>query len=180
MKRLNIFVDETGDFGFSENSSELYGISFTFHDHKDNISMQINDLNDRLNKIGYDDMIHMANLVAKRNEYGYFKPEKRKNIFNCIYQFSRKIPIKFKTMMIDKRFLNNKTQLKNKLKYEINKMINDNKEYFNKFDKIVIYYDNGQIDLGKILDSCFKIFNSYIHRIDFDHKEKDYSKYLIC
>ncbi len=31
MQRLNIFVDETGEFGFSKGTSELYGVSFTFH-----------------------------------------------------------------------------------------------------------------------------------------------------
>ena len=29
MKRLNIFIDESGDFGFTKGSSELYAISFT-------------------------------------------------------------------------------------------------------------------------------------------------------
>ena len=28
MKRLNIFVDETGEFGFGNGASELYGVSF--------------------------------------------------------------------------------------------------------------------------------------------------------
>jgi hypothetical protein len=32
MKRLNIFVDETGEFGFDDGSSRLYGVSFTFHE----------------------------------------------------------------------------------------------------------------------------------------------------
>lgn len=32
MKILNIFVDETGKFGFDKGTSELYGVSFTFHE----------------------------------------------------------------------------------------------------------------------------------------------------
>lgn len=32
MKRLNIFVDETGEFGFDNGASDLYGVSFTFHE----------------------------------------------------------------------------------------------------------------------------------------------------
>jgi len=53
MKRLNIFVDETGEFGFGKESSELYGVSFTFHEHDDDIMLEIHKLNDRLCKIGY-------------------------------------------------------------------------------------------------------------------------------
>lgn len=32
MKRLNIFIDETGGFGFGDGTSRLYGISFVFHE----------------------------------------------------------------------------------------------------------------------------------------------------
>ena len=172
MKRLNIFIDETGDFGITKKSSELYGISFTFHEQKDNIKNEIKTLNNKLNSIGYTNMIHMADLVYGKNDYRNFDIAKRKSIFNSIYQFSRKIPIKYKTIIIDKKYVNNKSQIKSKIKYDINKMITDNKDYFNKFDKIILYYDNGQEDLGKILDNCFNIFNSYIHKIEFDHKEK--------
>ncbi len=69
MERLNIFVDETGEFGFRIGASELYGVSFTFHEQNDNITPELNKLNDRLNKIGYTNMIHMADLIMKRNDY---------------------------------------------------------------------------------------------------------------
>ena len=34
MKRLNIFIDESGDFGFVNGSSDLYAVSFTIHEFK--------------------------------------------------------------------------------------------------------------------------------------------------
>ena len=43
MKRLNIFVDETGEFGFGNGASELYGVSFTFHEHNDDIMSELDD-----------------------------------------------------------------------------------------------------------------------------------------
>lgn len=63
LKRLNIFVDETGEFGFGKGASKLYGVSFTFHEHTDDIMKELNILNERLNKIGYTKMIHMADLI---------------------------------------------------------------------------------------------------------------------
>lgn len=51
-------------------------------------------------------------------------------------------------------------------------MIKEHENYFSKFDKIVMYYDNGQEILGTILDSIFYRFDSFEHRIDFDQKEK--------
>ena len=172
MRRLNIFVDETGEFGFGKESSLLYGVSFTFHEQNDDIMQELNKLNARLDKIGYTNMIHMADLIMRREDYKNFDIAMRKSIFNSIYQFSRKIPVKYKTIIIDKRYTNGARTLRQRLSIEINKMIKEHEKYFNRFDKIVMYYDNGQETLGTILDSIFLRFEGFEHRISFDHKEK--------
>jgi hypothetical protein len=172
LKRLNIFIDETGEFGFGEGASNLYGVSFTFHEQNDDIMPELKVLNNRLEFIGYTNMIHMADLIMKRGDYSKFTIEKRKNIFKAIYHFSRKIKVRYKTIIIDKKYTNNSRILKQQLSLEINNMIKDHEQYFSKFDKIVMYYDNGQEVLGTILDSIFLRFEGFEHRIDFDHKEK--------
>ena len=172
MKRLNIFVDETGEFGFGNGASELYGVSFTFHEQNDDIMPELNKLNDRLERIGYTDMIHMADLIMKRGEYSRFSIDKRKSIFNAIYQFSRKIPVKYKTIIIDKKYTDNGRILRQRLSIEINNMVKEYEKYFSKFDSIVIYYDNGQEVLGTILDAIFSRYVGFEHRVEFDYKEK--------
>ena len=172
MKRLNIFVDETGEFGFGKGASELYGVSFTFHEHDDDIMLELTKLNERLERIGYTKMIHMADLIMRREDYKNFDIAKRKSIFNAIYNFSRKIPVKYQTIIIDKKYTDSARVLRQQLSSEINKMIKDHENYFEKFDQIVMYYDNGQETLGTILDSIFLRFDGFEHRIEFDHKEK--------
>ena len=172
MKRLNIFVDETGEFGFGKGSSELYGVSFTFHEHDKDVSQEIKNLNKRLEKIGYTDMIHMAHLIMRKGEYNKFDISTRKSIFNAIYQFSRKIPVTYRTIIVDKRNMENNRSLRSEISFQINKMIKENESYFLKFDSIVLYYDNGQEILGTILESIFMRFDGFEHRINFDHKEK--------
>ncbi len=51
-------------------------------------------------------------------------------------------------------------------------MVSENENHFKNFDKIVMYYDNGQESLGAILESIFSRFEGFEHRINFDHKEK--------
>lgn len=172
MKRLNIFVDETGEFGFGKGASELYGVSFTFHEQDDDIMPEINKLNERLEKIGYIEMIHMADLIMKRGDYCRFPIKKRKSIFNSIYQFSRKISVKYKTIIINKKYISNGRILRQKLSLEINNMVREHDKYFSKFDKIVMYYDNGQEVLGTILDAIFSRYDNFEHRVEFDHKKK--------
>ena len=117
-------------------------------------------------------MIHMADLIMKRGDYSNFSIITRKNIFKAIYHFSRKIKVKYKTIIIDKKYTNDSTILSQKLSIEINKMINEHRNYFNKFDKIVMYYDNGQETLSIILETIFFQFEKFERKRDFDHKEK--------
>ncbi len=172
MKRLNIFVDETGEFGYGKGASELYGVSFTFHEQSDDLSAEISKLNKQLEYIGYTDMIHMADLIMRRGDYSKFDIKKRKRIFNAIYQFARRVPVKYHTIILDKRYVDGNGVLKQQLSYEIEKLIVDHANYFSKFDSIVLYYDNGQSGLGKIFDSAFVQFENYDHRVYFDHCEK--------
>ena len=172
LNRLNIFVDETGEFGFGTGASELYGVSFTFHEHCDDIMPELLKLNFRLDKIGYTNMIHMADLIMRRGDYRSFNINKRKSIFNAIYNFSRKIPVKYHTIIINKRYMNNNIILRQHIYSSIENMLKDKINYFKKFDQIVMYYDNGQETLGVILDSLFSSFNGFEHRVKFDHVEK--------
>ena len=172
MKRLNIFVDETGEFGFGKGSSELYGVSFTFHEQNNNITTELNKLNNILEKIGYTNMIHMADLIMKRGDYSKFSIKKRKTISNSIYQLSRKIQVKYKTIIINKKYTDNGRILKQKLSLEINRLVKEHEKYFNKFDSIILYYDNGQEALGTILDAIFSRYEGFVHKSEFNHKEK--------
>ena len=172
MTRLNIFVDETGEFGFGKGSSNIYGISFVFHEQNDDIVPQIKALNNRLNRIKYTDMIHTAHLVMRHAEYAYLDINTRKSIFNAIYLFSNRVLIKYNTVLINKKYTDNSSVLRKKIINEIGDMIDKHRDYFKKFDKIVLYYDNGQEKLGNILDMLFSEFEGYEHRVEFDHKEK--------
>ncbi len=55
---------------------------------------------------------------------------------------------------------------------EIGQFINDDRDYLESFDKIVIYYDNGQETLATILDTLFATNPKVERRIEFDHTKK--------
>ena len=171
-RRLNIFIDESGDFGFTKGSSELYGVSFTVHESDDSIENDLEYLNNRLKEANYDGMIHLADLVARRGDYADFELEQRKSIFWSIFYFSKRVKVKIHTVIVDKRYKNNKSQLNRELAIEINNFFDSISEYMNEFEKIVIYYDNGQEALGAIIDTLLINKENIEHRIEFDHKEK--------
>lgn len=172
IKRLNIFIDESGDFGFVKGSSDLYAVSFTLHESSDSIQNELKYLNEKLESLDYKGMIHLAYLIAKRGDYSHFDLEKRKSIFWAIFYFSNRVKVKLKTIIIDKKYINKKMQLNMALAREIGQFVNDNREYLESFDKIVIYYDNGQETLATILDTLFATNLNVERRVEFDHTKK--------
>lgn len=172
MKELNIFIDEYGDFGVNDNASDLYVVSIVFHSSLNNIEPFLNALNKRLNKLQFTKMIHAADLIRHKGDYKNLSIDQRRKIFTAIYQFGRKSPIKLKSMIVNKKYTDTYKLLKKQLTMELNESISNNLKYFQKFDKIIIYYDNGQSQLTSILEDIFKDFNiSFIN--DFDKtKEK--------
>lgn len=172
IKRLNIFIDESGDFGFVKGSSNLYAVSFTLHESSDSIQNELKYLNEKLESLDYKGMIHLAYLVAKRGDYSHFDLEKRKSIFWAIFYFSNRVKVKLKTIIIDKKYINKKMQLNMALAREIGQFVNNNREYIESFDKIVIYYDNGQETLATILDTLFATNPKVERRVEFDHTKK--------
>lgn len=117
-------------------------------------------------------MIHLAYLVAKRGEYSKFNLERRKSIFWAIFYFSNKVKVRIRTIIIDKKFINKKTQLNIALARKINDFIDENSKYIKSFEKVVIYYDNGQETLATILDTLFSKYLNVERIIEFDHKQK--------
>lgn len=111
IKRLNIFIDESGDFGFVKGSSDLYTVSFTLHESSNSIENELKYLNRKLDELNYYGMIHLAYLVAKRGDYSHFDLERRKSIFWAIFYFSNRVKVKIRTVIIDKKYINKKMQL---------------------------------------------------------------------
>lgn len=93
-------------------------------------------------------MIHMADLIAKRGDYANFNLQQRKDIFWSIFYFSKRVKVKIHTIIVDKRFKNNKIQLNRELATELNNFFNDISDYMNEFDKVVVYYDKWTRSIG--------------------------------
>ena len=153
-------------------SSDLYAVSFTLHESSNSIENELKYLNKKLAALHYNGMIHLAYLIAKRGDYSHFNFEKRKSIFWAIFYFSIRVKVKIRTVIVDKRYINKKMQLNIILARDISNFISNNQDYLDAFDKIVIYYDNGQETLATILDTLFVTNVKVERRIKFNHTEK--------
>ena len=165
---LNIYIDEGGNDNLKQ--SEFYIISFVFHDINDDISYELNKLEQRLKNIDYDGMIHTSLIVRKEDEYKNMDIKMRKYIINAIYYFIQKSLIKINSIIINEKYLDDKYNLIVNIEKEIDNMIKNNCNYFELFDEIIIYYDNGQKFLEKIIEKIFCELKGFKHKVKFDKK----------
>lgn len=163
---LSVFIDESGDFGEYDVRSPYYMITMVLHEQKNNILSDIKFLDKKIHQLGFPShAIHSGPLIRREGVYLIYSDfEKRKLLFNAMYQFTRKCNIKYISPYIRKSECSDFLQMKAKLSKAILTELNNNFEYFNSFDKIIIYYDNGQNELTKILTS---VFNDLFLNVEF-------------
>lgn len=155
-KILSCFIDEAGDFGYYDHHSPYYIVSVVLHEQADSIQSQIDGLERYLKVLGFSDhAIHSGPLIRREADYEDMLMEDRHKLFNLLFQFARKLPISFFTAKVKKSECKDTDELETKLTRAISDEIQRQDDYFRSFDKIIIYYDNGQKPLKRILNIIF-------------------------
>ena len=81
--------------------------------------------------------------------------DERRRIFNKMVAFIRQINVRYKCFYIEKKHISDVVEATGKLSKQISQFIHKHYEDFHSFDNVKIYYDNGQIEVSKILSSVF-------------------------
>lgn len=156
MKELSIFIDESGDFGEYDYRSPYYIVSFVFHNQENDISLNITKLDRILTRFNINNnCIHTAPLVRGEEIYQNMDLHARRKILNSFFAFLKDINISYESFYVEKKHIEDEVELTAKLSKQIANFAKDNLSYFQQFNTIKIYYDNGQVELTKILVSIF-------------------------
>lgn len=160
MPELSIFVDESGDFGECNNICPYYVVTLITHEQENLINEQIEKLNLHFDLSNTNiQAMHTAPLIRRENIYEDLDVSERKKMFNTFFNFTRKVDIKYKNIIVDKKHKNS-LDINSNISMNLSSFVKENLCYFQKFDKIIIYYDNGQKQLASILVS---VFSSWFH-----------------
>ena len=155
MGQLSIFVDESGDFGEYSTHSPYYIITMIFHDQSKDIQTNINHLNDSLENMGLgkDFTIHTEPIIRREEIYENMSPNERRAILSKLFYFVMKSDISYKTFLFEKKQFDDLLKLEGRMAKEMSLFIRNNIEFFQTFDEVILYYDNGQRNLNRILNS---------------------------
>ncbi len=165
MKELSIFVDESGDFGQYDFRTPYYILSMVMHEQNVDISDDLKALEGELNNIGWSNhCVHAGPVIRSEEEYRGYAVKDRQKILMKMMAFIRHMDISFKSIYIEKKHIEGSVEAAGKLSKQLSAFIRDNYNYFCSFDVIKVYYDNGQIEVTRILSS---VFNALLENVEF-------------
>lgn len=162
-KILSCFIDESGDFGPYDFRSPYYYVAMVLHDQSEDISEKISVMESRAANNGYPNhAIHTGPLIRRENVYINEQMEDRKHLFNVLYFFTVQLPIRYFCAKVNKAECSDDIQQTAKLSRAITTELQDHLDYWSSFDKIIVYYDNGQTQLTRIITSVFNTLFSNV------------------
>ncbi len=158
MKELSIFIDESGDFGEYDYRSPYYIIAMVMHDQAYDMGVELLKLEKELQYIGYPNhCVHAGPIVRQEQEYRFETMEIRQKIMKKMMSFLRQIDIKCQTIYIEKKHITDEVEAAGKLAKALSRFLRNHMSFFSSYDVVKVYYDNGQIELNKILSSVFNV-----------------------
>ena len=181
MSELSIFIDESGDFG---TQSSFYLLTFVFHDQSVDISSQLARLSDTLVAMRQrsERALHTGPMVRREDEYLNLPLAMRRKLFDHLLTFTRTAGVTYASFSVEKRQWPDRLKLKARLSREVSLFLRDNLAFFTSFDRIIVYYDNGQSEITDLINT---LFSAYFFEVDFRKvKPSDYRLFqsadLLC
>lgn len=161
---LSIFIDESGDF---YECSKYYLMTLVMHEQDKNIARELAFLDEAMVQKNFPIRpIHTSPLIHKANDYYHWSYEDRRYLFNKMFAFIRHCPITYRTFAVEKRQWSDYYQLTGRLARDLHSFLLENIAYFQAFDKLVVYYDDGQAEITRIINI---VFNTVFSSVDIRH-----------
>ncbi len=83
--------------------------------------------------------------------------------FSKLYYFALSCDIKYKSFLFHKNEFGNNFKLETRIARDMSIFIQENLLFFQKYDKIILYYDNGQHELSRILN---EVLTTYLVNVE--------------
>lgn len=143
MDELSIFVDESGDTG---DESEYYLITLVFHNQSDDLLLSMQQYRNSLSiKQLRASTFHLNPLMRAKLEFAGISVEERRRVLSTFRVFAQKSPYRYVTITHKKSACDwSYDKLSSRIRRSLVSVFRNHLDYFQAFDVIKIYYDNGQ------------------------------------
>lgn len=135
-----------------------------FHDQALDLSDEIRKLEYGLSNLNLENhCIHAGPIIRAEEEYHYMDMSNRRKVFKRMMGFVRNIDVKCESFYIEKKHIGDSIEASGKLSKIIAGFIREHYELFLSFDDVKVYYDNGQVEVNKILAAVFSTLYMLLH-----------------
>lgn len=149
-KELSIFVDESGD---RSGKARYYLLTLVFHDQADDITGEIRDYEERLARNGLPNVaFHSEPLLNGHKDYEGLGIEQRKKMFVAFSALVRHLLISYASFVYRRSEFEDLTKLVARMKRDVANLLFDRLTFFQSFDDVKVYYDDGQDIVKQVLD----------------------------
>lgn len=151
---LSIFADESGD---KSNKNQYFLLTLVFHDQSESITKTVVSY-DR--SLAYADLpnipFHSEPLLNGHGAYENVSIVDRKRMLVAFNVFVQRLPIRYKTFVYRRREYISSKKLGARMERDIVSLIQENLNWCQMFDRVKIYYDNGQGIVKHALDEAIR------------------------
>lgn len=164
-RELSIFVDESGDFGPPQKHAPFYILSLVFHDQSDDIRPRLATIHHALTARGLTaaHAIHTGPLVRREGDYTWMGLPERRSLFRVLFDFARVCEISYRSWAFEKFDLQTSDRMIGAMSRELGAFLREHSYYFECWDRVVIYYDNGQREITNLVNS---VFNAHLNNVE--------------
>jgi len=157
-RQLSVFIDESGDFGDYRSHAPYYLVGMLFHDQRSDIAHASLLLDNQIKNLGYEaHVLHTGPIIRREGNYINLNIDERKRLLNALIHFCRRVEVQYAVLCVDKRECDDIIDLNAKLSKQIRAFIDKHSLFFSSFDSVIVFYDNGQIELTQILTSTLSV-----------------------
>ena len=158
MRELSIFVDESGDPG---TESKYYLICLVFHEQDNTLERHEESYKGALGRKGLEDIpLHLSPLMNGHDAYLNMGVELRKQYLASFRVYLQYLPFKYAVFAYKKDELPNDPLAQGGIVQMIRRdlaiLLLDHLDFLQQFDKVKVYYDNGQALVTKALHDAIE------------------------
>ena len=152
IEELSVFVDESGSFDSSLEPSRFYIVTLLFHNQCESVKDQVGELESQLGYLGYPDTcIHAGPLLRREEDFRAIEIETRRKLFGRMLAFTRKLPVSYHSLVVDKQEHKTPESIADELKRQLCAFIEKTDSPLGRAKKVKLYYDDGQDQVKDVL-----------------------------
>jgi len=150
VRELSIFADESGS---KSDRNRYFLLTLVFHDQADSIKDKVGRYEESLSRSDLPNIaFHAGPALNGHGEYQYLTLVQRKKLLVSFNVLIQRLPVRYKTFVYRRTEYKDSGKLATRMKQDITEMLDERLEFFQAFDRVKIYYDNGQAIVKRALE----------------------------